>query len=108
MGEIDLDGGGVDMYTELLEALLARLRNVGGRLEEESGVDLDSIAGLEQLLGKGPMGRAYALEYNPSAESLKGAIEQACLAPPRRARSATVTVNEYKLGDALGQQAFET
>jgi hypothetical protein len=109
VGEIDLDGGGVDMYTELTEVMMNQLELYGRRLSEELGTQLRGpIAQLEQMLGKGPIGRAFAVQYNPTADSLVDTVEQAGKAPAHRARSGRVTVAEYQLADALGAQAMPT
>ncbi|ONI92878.1 hypothetical protein ALI22I_01490 [Saccharothrix sp. ALI-22-I] len=78
MAEVNLDGGSVDMHTEATEAAIAGIGSAGAGFQAAWQGLMSELDRLEQLLGKGPMGEAFAAQYNGPAEALKisaGAIE---------------------------------
>lgn len=63
---IDLNGAGIDMYPGRTDALVSALGAAQGALDEGWEITFGQIETLDGQLGRGPMGRAFAAQYNPA------------------------------------------
>lgn len=104
MGEVNRDG--MHMYTDDMSVAMNALVAAGkieGRWKYQYGV----ILGLESQLGKGPLGRAFAADYNPSAEQIVGSADSLAGAPEQMAQTGRDCVQNYLTAEDRNTQTFE-
>jgi hypothetical protein len=106
VADVNLDGGGVDMHTKPTEAAMDRLDRITAQFRSNWTVDRTAMGALEGQLGKGPLGRAFAAQYNPAADELSQNAELIARKVERQARIGRACVLIYLAADAEGRQAF--
>lgn len=67
---IDLNGAGIDMYPAQTDGLVTAVGTAQSTLDGAWKPKLDQIMALSGQLGKGPMGRALAAQYNPAEKQI--------------------------------------
>jgi hypothetical protein len=107
VGDVNLDGGAVDMHTEATEAAMDALDQAVAGFRSAFAGHRGGMDALEGQLGKGPMGREFAARYNPAAEDLTGSADSTSGRAERRARTGRACVLIYLAADAEGRRAFE-
>jgi hypothetical protein len=103
---VDVDGGGIDMYPDATNAALAALAGVAASFRQAWLGKLTTINGLDSQLGKGPMGRAFAPDYNASIQSIVDALDELGGRVEERVRLGTAAVGEYIKADQDNAQRF--
>ncbi len=63
---IDLNGAGIDMYPAQADGLVTAVGTAQSTLDAAWQPKLGQIMALSGQLGRGPMGRALAAQYNPA------------------------------------------
>jgi hypothetical protein len=73
---IDLNGAGIDMYPGQTDSLVSAIGTAQSTLDSAWRPKLDQVMALSGQLGKGPMGRALAAQYNPAEEQIVDGMSQ--------------------------------
>ena len=93
---INLDGAGMDMDPGAASAIVASIQEAAATVRQDWVAALGPIAALDQQLGKGPMGEAFARDnYNPSVQQLVAAMDAYGASLEEKAGFGAYSVREY-------------
>ncbi|WP_326549389.1 hypothetical protein [Micromonospora sp. NBC_01813] len=97
----------MQMYTDDMSVAMNALA-AAGKIEGRWKNQYDVILGLESQLGNGPLGRAFAADYNPSAEQIVGSADSLVAAPEQMAQNGRDCVQTYLTAEDRNTQTFES
>ncbi|MGQ0840896.1 hypothetical protein [Actinokineospora sp.] len=106
MGDVNLDGGGVDMYTDRTNAAMGVLSAAGSDFGASWAGHWAAIHGHEVQLGRGPMGAAFRTNYNPASIGLQQAADQVSPTLTNLAADGRAAVTMYVEADQRSRQGF--
>ncbi|MBB4906427.1 hypothetical protein [Actinophytocola algeriensis] len=105
---VDVDGGGIDMYPDAAAAAVAALAATAANFRQAWLAELGKINGLDSQLGKGPMGRDFAPQYNNVIRQIVEALDELGRRIEERVTFGNFAVAEYRKADDDNAQRFDS